>query len=96
MQDDDEPLIVWDRRKAWNNLRKHKVSFEEAETVFLDPLVLTKADPDHSLEERRFLTVGLSSKNRLVMVAHTDDWGTIRIISARLPTRRERYAYEND
>jgi hypothetical protein len=95
-EDSAELRVIWDSRKAWANLLKHKVSFEEAETVFLDPLVLTKPDPDHSFEERRFLTIGLSSEHRLLMIAHTDDPDGIRIISARLPTRRERHDYEND
>ena len=96
----DEPesslKIVWDERKARSNLRKHKVSFKEAESVFYDPLSTTKPDPDHSTTENRFLTLGLSSKNRLVLVAHTDDREEIRIISARLPTQGERDAYENE
>ena len=96
----DEPesdlKIAWDEGKARSNLRKHKVSFEEAESVFDDPLSTTKPDPDHSSTENRFLTLRLSFKHRLLLVAHTDDPGEIRIISARLPTPGERDAYEND
>ena len=96
----DEPesglRIVWDERKARSNLRKHKVSFEEAESVFADPLSITKPDPDHSTTPNRFLTLGLSFKHRLVLVAHTDDPDEFRIISARLPTASEQDAYEND
>jgi uncharacterized protein len=88
------PKITWDLRKARANLRKHKVSFEEAETVFRDWLSVTKPDPDHSLTERRFLTLGLSSKQRLILVAHTEDPDELRVISARRPTRSERDAYE--
>jgi hypothetical protein len=87
--------IVWDLRKARPNLRKHKVSFEEAATVFDDLFSVTKPDPDHSVAENRFLTLGLSCKHWMVLVAHTDDRDELRIISARLPTRSERNAYED-
>lgn len=90
-----EPKLVWDIQKARQNLRKHKVSFEEAATVFRDWLSVTNPDPDHSAAERRFLTLGLSCNQRLIPVAHTEDPGEIRMISARLPTRSERDAYEN-
>ena len=90
-----EPKVYWDLRKARANLRKHQVPFEEAETVLKDRLSVTKPDPDHSVSERRFLTLGLSFKQRLILVAHTEDPDEIRIISARLPTRSERDAYEN-
>ena len=83
-------------RKARINLRKHGISFEEAATVLDSRLSTTKPDPDHSIAENRFLTLGLSSKHRLILLAHTEDQDEIRIISARLPTRSERYAYEND
>ena len=91
-----EVEIVWDPRKASINLRKHKIAFEEAATIFQDPLMLTKPDPDHSFSERRFLTVGLSFQQRLLQVAHTEDPGEIHIISARRTTAKERYDYEND
>jgi uncharacterized DUF497 family protein len=91
-----EPPVLWDPRKALSNLRKHKVSFEEAATVFKDRLSITKPDPDHSVTENRLLTIGLSFRHRLVLVAHTEDPDEIRIISARFPTRSERNAYEND
>jgi len=90
-----EPRVLWDPRKARANLRKHKVSFEEAATVLNDWLSVTKPDPDHSADERRFLTLGLSCNQRLILLAHTEDPGEIRIISARLPTRSEQDAYEN-
>jgi uncharacterized protein len=89
------PKVRWDPRKARANLRKDNVTFEEPETVFTDGLSVTKLDPDHSSEERRFFTLGLSFNHRLILVAHTEDPGEIRIISARLPTRSERDAYEN-
>ena len=84
----------WDPDKAAKNLRKHKVSFEEAATVFRDTLSVTVPDPDHSAEEDRHITVGLSSRLRLLMVSHIE-WGEqIRIISARQLTHQERNDYE--
>ena len=73
----------WDRDKAKRNLNKHNVSFDEAVTVFYDPLSATFDDPEHSIEERRFITVGYSSGGRLLVVSHTDRTGRLRIISAR-------------
>ncbi len=84
----------WDEDKAAANLLKHGVSFEEAATVFGDPLSDTFDDPDHSAEERRFVIIGMSEKGRMLIVAHTDDSETVRIISAREPTRGEREFYE--
>jgi uncharacterized DUF497 family protein len=84
----------WDPAKARRNRRKHRVSFQEAATVFGDPLALTYPDPDHSTSERRFITVGMSSANRVLIVAHTDRGENIRIISARKTTARERKHYE--
>ncbi|MEX2490420.1 MAG: BrnT family toxin [Nitrospirales bacterium] len=84
----------WDPKKAAATLKKHRVSFEEASTVFHDVLSVTGSDPDHSGEEHRFVTFGNSSQGRLLVVAHTDEGETIRIISARLVTRRERGIYE--
>lgn len=84
----------WDAKKAAANLRKHGVSFEEASTVFRDALSATGSDPDHSVEERRFVTFGNSSWKRLLVVAHTEEDDYIRIISARLVTRQERKIYE--
>ena len=86
----------WDKNKAASNLAKHKVSFEEAATVFGDSLSNTFDDPDHSADEQRFLIVGHSEKDRLLFVSHTDDGETVRIISAREPTRSEREAYEQE
>jgi uncharacterized DUF497 family protein len=85
----------WDPDKAASNAAKHGVSFEEAATVFGDPLSLTAYDPDHSQDEDRFITMGSSVDNRLLLVSHTDREDRIRIISARLATRRERKAYEH-
>jgi uncharacterized DUF497 family protein len=87
-------IIEWDEEKARQNARKHRVSFEEAATVFSDPLSLTIDDPLHSSKELRFVTVGQSSRGRLLVVAHTERGDTIRIISARRATRSERNSYE--
>ncbi len=84
----------WDPNKAAQNLRKHSVSFEEAATVFRDDLSITVPDPDHSVEEERFITVGPSSQERLLMIAHVDRGDCIRIIRARELTPRERRQYE--
>ena len=97
------PAIKWtssgiqpDPAKDADNQTKHGVSFEEASTVFGDPLALTDADPDHSTEEQRFLTTGVSIQQRVLIVAHTDRNDRIRIISARLVTAAERRTYEHD
>ena len=84
----------WDPHKAKQNRRRHRVSFQEAATVFGDPLAVTYHDPDHSVSEQRFITVGMSSTGRVLLVAHTDRNGSIRIISARKTTERERKHYE--
>lgn len=87
-------LFAWDEKKAAANLVKHGVSFEEATTVFGDPLSDTFDDPDHSVEEQRFIIVGTSERGRILVVAHTDDGEIVRIISAREPTRGEIRFYE--
>ena len=84
----------WDQQKALQNASKHGVSFDEAATVFGDPLSLTIPDPDHSLGEARFITMGRSENDRLLVVAHTDREERVRIITAREATRRERHGYE--
>ena len=84
----------WDPRKAAHNLRKHHVSFGEAATAFGDKLSVTFADPDHSEEEDRCITIGLSRRDRLLIVSHADRGDRIRIISARVTTRSERNIYE--
>lgn len=88
--------FTWEARKAAANLRKHGVSFEEASTVFRDTLSATGLDPDHSIGEHRFVTFGISKQGRLLVVSHTEEDDTIRIISARLATRQERKIYEED
>ena len=84
----------WDPGKVKNNIRQHQVSFNEAATVFGDPLSMTFYDPDHSIDENRFISVGLSRLGKLLIVSHTDRDDRIRIISARKATRREREFYE--
>lgn len=84
----------WDSRKAESNARKHGVTFEEASTVFADPLGLLMPDPDHSLSEERYLVLGMSNRQRLLVVAFAERPPRTRLISARLATRRERRCYE--
>jgi len=84
----------WDPAKAAENLAKHGVSFEEASTVFRDTLSATGPDPDHSVGEERFVTFGVSTSGRLLIVAHAEDGDTIRIISARPAKSGERKIYE--
>lgn len=88
----------WDPRKAEINLRKHNVSFTEAGTVFGDALSITVPDPDHSIDEDRYITIGWSNRRRLLIVSHTDRGNRIRIISARelTPSERKTYEKEND
>jgi len=86
----------WDEEKARRNLLKHNVSFDEATSVFDDPLFLTFADLEHSLQEQRFIIMGESARGRLLVVAYTNRGDTIRLISARPVTRKERKAYESD
>jgi uncharacterized DUF497 family protein len=88
--------FTWDPQKAATNLRKHKVGFPEAATAFADPLSLTIPDPDHSVGEERFILIGQSERRRLVVVAHVERGDLIRLISARLATRRERKTYEEE
>jgi uncharacterized DUF497 family protein len=84
----------WDPKKAAANHRKHDVTFHEAASVFGDPLAITFSDPDHSMEEHRFLTFGRARNNRMLVVSHTEREDTTRIISARCMTRMERKIYE--
>jgi uncharacterized DUF497 family protein len=86
----------WDTTKAESNIRKHSVSFDEASTIFSDPCELTIADPDHSLGEYRFLSIGRSERDRLVVVSYTERHpNSIRIISARLASKSERQIYDS-
>jgi uncharacterized protein len=84
----------WDPGKARQNRRKHRVSFQEAATVFGDPLAVTYPEPDHSLSEQRFITVGMSNAGRVLIVAHVDRHENIRVISARKTTQRGRKHHE--
>ena len=86
--------FAWDTKKATANYRKHGVSFEEASSALRDTLSATAHDPDHSEDEDRFVTFGISSQGRLLAVSHTDRGNSIRIISARLATNAERKIYE--
>lgn len=87
-------IFEWEEAKAVANLGKHKVSFEEASTVFENALSLTGRDPDHSIGEHRFVTFGMSSRSRVLVVSHTERGGKFRIISARRATSAERKIYE--
>ena len=84
----------WHPKKAITNVQKHDVTFQEAATVFGDPLAITFEDPDHSLNEKRYITFGLSIQKRLIVVSHTERSNRTRIISARLMYRKERKIYE--
>lgn len=84
----------WDAVKARRNLRKHGVAFEEAATAFGDPLSITIADPDHSDHESRWILLGPSEQGRLLVVAHTDRGDRIRLITARLASKREKRQHE--
>jgi len=86
----------WDLNKAEKNIKKHGVLFKEAATVFGDSLSMTFPDPDHSIQENRFIIIGLSSSGRLLVVAHTYKKNRVRIISARKATRHERKYYEEE
>ena len=85
----------WNEHKARVNLAKHGVPFEEAVTAFADPLSVTVSDPDHSVAEDRFLLLGATTIGRLVVVSHTCREDVVRIISARIASRRERKDYGN-
>ena len=82
--------------KAAQNFKKHKVGFEEAASVFGDAMAYTFADPDHSVSESRWLTFGMSSMGRVLAVIYTERRGKVRLISARVATKRERKIYEED
>ena len=84
----------WNPDKAALNFEKHRVSFQEAATVFNDPLSITFPDPDHSIGESRYIIIGVSQLGRLLVIAHTDRGEKVRIISARQVTRQETRFYE--
>lgn len=85
-----------DPAKAAQNFKKHKVSIEEAASIFGDPMAYTFADPDHSIGEARWLAFGMSRMGRILAVIYTERRGKIRIISARIATKQERRIYEED
>jgi len=94
-------IFEWDENKARTNLEKHKISFEEARTIFIDPFLLTFLDEPHSNEEERFLSIGRSENNRVLLAVHTereeqDETIIIRIISCRKATTTERKRYEKE
>jgi uncharacterized protein len=87
-------IFEWDEEKAEENLKKHGVDFNEAKTVFNDPLAITICDPDHSIDEERYIDIGFSSKGRLIVVSYTERGNNIRIISSRKSLKKERENYE--
>jgi hypothetical protein len=87
-------IFEWDALEAAANLKKHGTSFDDAASVFLDPLAVTFPDPDHSAEELREITVGHTMRKQLLLVSHCDRRGRIRIVSARRATHTERRQYE--
>ncbi|MCL4709229.1 BrnT family toxin [bacterium] len=89
-----ELTFEWDEVKARANLRKHRVSFEEAKTIFGDPFLMTFPDPDHSIDEARYLNIGRSAKGRLLIVIHTEREPNIRLISGRKAKPGERKFYD--
>lgn len=91
-----EIKFEWDPDKEKSNIQRHGVSFSEAATVFGDPLSWTFPDLDHSIGEYRYLTIGMSSRDTMLMVSHVDRGEDIRLISARKTTRRERRYYEEE
>ncbi len=86
----------WDPEKAKINLGKHQVSFEEASTVFDDPMFITFLDEEHSIDEERYITIGVTKTNHLLLVAHADRLGQVRIISARKATKNEQRFYKEE
>lgn len=87
-------IFEWDANKEKSNISRHDVDFTEAESVFYDPLSVTVADPDHSIEEHRFIDIGMSDKNRVLVAVYTEREEKIRIISVRKATPQERKDYE--
>lgn len=84
----------WDEEKAATNFKKHQVSFEEGKTVFNDPLSITIPDPDHSIDEERYVDIGMSSKGQVLVVVYTERGENIRLISCRKATKPEQRSYE--
>ena len=88
-------IYEWDPKKADENLKRHKISFDEATSVFTDPFALTFDDPEHSVDEQRYITIGISSTQRILFLSHADRGEDhVRIISARSATLTEAHAYQ--
>lgn len=92
----ETPEFEWDNEKAFSNLKKHDVSFEEGATIFNDPLIITIFDPDHSEHEERYISIGISVQGKLLVVVHTEREERIRLISCRKATSAERKTYEKN
>lgn len=90
-----KPGFEWDEKKARSNIKKHGISFDEGITVFLDHFSITIPDPDHSIEEQRYIDIGISDKGRILVVVYTERNSNIRIISCRKATSSERNFYES-
>src|SRR5262245_13214309 len=91
-----KPIFEWNEKKARKNFRDHRVTFEEADSGFDDFLAITIPDFDHSIGEERFIDIGQSDRNRILIVVYTERRNVIRLISARLATRAERKQYEEE
>lgn len=89
-------LFEWDAGKAAVNVQKHGVTFDEASTVFGNPLAILRSDPDHSVAEQRYLLLGMSNRHRLLVVAHAERPPRTRLISARRASQKERRTYEEE
>ena len=89
-------IFEWDEVKARANLKNHEVSFEEGKTIFNDPHLFTFPDSEHSIDEERYVNIGLSTKGRVLVLVHTERMGRIRIINCRKATARERRFYEEN
>jgi len=87
-------IFEWDEEKAKDNIQKHKISFEEAKTVFNDPFLLTFPDNEHSDNEQRYINIGTSIKGKVMILIHNERGDNIRIISCRKATKNERRTYE--
>ena len=90
----DDLGFEWEGDKAEANLKKHKIGFEEAKTVFADPFAITIDDPKHSVDENRFMDIGTSAEGKILVVSYTEREGKIRLISCRKAVKTERKIYE--
>lgn len=91
-----KPNFEWDEEKAKANFNKHRVGFDEATTVFIDPFSITISDPEHSANEQRYIDIGISDKGHVLVVVYTERGQNVRIISCRRATLSERKLYEED